>query len=204
MVNKILIGAVFFVFLIFSACGEGETVGVQERLLKGEFEAYGELARVHCDSLYIDSMSGEYSINDSLFTGVCFTHYPNASNDLENRQIFQGKLHGHRIMFGPKGDTLMLNLYNHGQLIRESIGRNEVCLCDSLEVREEGGKEYRYYFNERYTGRCEKYYPGEDSTQLYIEANYLKGLSHGEMIVYGKDGEVIIREKYLEGEKINQ
>lgn len=203
MVNKYVIGSIFLFAFLISACDGTKSEGVQERLLKGEFEAYGELARVHCDSLYQDTITEEYAFNDSLFTGVCFTHYPNSNNDLENRQIFQGKLHGHRIMFGPNGDTLMLNLYNHGRLIRESIGRNEVCLCDSLEVREEDGIEYRYYFNERYTGRCEKYYPGEDSTQLYIEANYLKGLSHGEMIVYDKEGEVIIREKYLEGEKIN-
>jgi hypothetical protein len=202
MVNKILICFASLILVLNYSCDSKSEKAIADRLLKGEFDAYRDLARVHCDSLYEDTITGDIFLSDSLFTGVCFTYYPNSNDLLENRQIFNGKYHGHRIMFGPKGDTLMMNLYNHGVLLRESIGRNEVCLCDSLEIREEDGKEYRYYFDERYTGKCEKYYPGDDSLKLYIEANYLRGLSHGEMLVYDKEGEVIIKEKYFEGLKV--
>jgi antitoxin component YwqK of YwqJK toxin-antitoxin module len=203
MVNKYLFISVFVFFAVGSACNNSNDKAISERLLKGEFDAYQDLDRVHCDSLVEDTIAGEIYFKDSLFSGVCFTYYPNTENELENRQIFKGKYHGHRIMFGPKGDTLMLNLYNHGKLLRESIGNNEVCLCDSLEVIEKDGKDYSYYFDQPYTGKCEKYYPGEDSSKLYIEENYLRGLSHGEMVVYGKDGDVILKEKYFEGVKVN-
>lgn len=203
MVNKLLLFVSFIFLLFFVSCDNKQEKAISERLLKGEFDAYQDLQKIHCDSLYEDSLTNRYYLKDSLYTGVCFTLYPNSENALENRQIFKGNLHGHRIMFGPKGDTLMMNLYNHGNLLRESIGRNEVCLCDSLEIRTRDGKEYRYYFNESYTGKCEKYYPGEDSLKLYIESNYLRGLPHGEMKVYDKEGNIIISETYLEGEKVD-
>lgn len=203
MVNKFLLFAASAISLIFVACDNSNNQAISERLLKGEFDAYQDLERIHCDSLYEDTTTNIIYFEDSLFSGVCFTYYPNSEEELENRQIFKGKYHGHRIMFGPKGDTLMLNLYNHGVLLRESIGNNEVCICDSLEIVEKDGKDYRYYFGQPYTGKCEKFYPGEDSLKIYIEENYLKGLSHGDMLVFDKEGEIILKEKYFEGEKVN-
>lgn len=193
---------VFLVFLmLLVACNESKKQDVSERLLKGEFSAYESLPEVHCDSLTLDSLDNTYKVDDTVFTGVCFTTYHNTNSQLENRQIFQGKLHGNRILYSPKGDTLSVNLYNHGKLIRESIGESEVCHCDSLETREIDEQELKFYFDEPYTGRCKKYYP-EDTTAIYIEARYREGLPHGEMKVYSRDGEVIMSEKYNEGEKI--
>lgn len=188
-------------FTLIVSCGD-DSKNVSERLLKGEFSAYESLPEVPCDSLTLDSLDNTYKVDDTVFTGVCFTSYHNTNSRLEKRQIFEGKLHGNRILYSPKGDTLSVNLYNHGKLIRESIGEREVCHCDSLETREVNEKELKFYFDEPYTGRCKKYYP-EDSTALYIEASYREGLPHGEMKVYSLDGEVIMSEKFSEGEKID-
>lgn len=195
----------FLLILVLAACGEQtpSKEAIEEKLVSGEFDAYMHLPNVPCDSLYIDSLE-TYYLADSLFSGVCFTKYPNISEKLEIRQVFNGKLHGNRIMLSPKGDTLTLNLYSHGRLIRESIGKREVCKCDSLEIRtDENDKEFRYYFDEPYTGICEKYYPGEDSTKLYIKESFYEGLRDGEMIVYDREGNEITKERYKAGKKVN-
>lgn len=173
-----------------------------ERLVSGEFDAYSHFSSVPCEELVEDSLGNHYQ-DDSLFTGVCYTTYPNTGAKLEIRQIFEGRLHGHRFLLAQTGDTISMNLYRHGKLLRESIGRNEVCNCDSLEIVEQEGKEYRYYFDEPYTGRCQKFYPESDSTQLYIESNFTNGLLSGKTTVYDREGNVILEEKYLDGEKLN-
>lgn len=188
---------------VFSCQSEG--VGTKEahqRLVSGEFDAYSHFSSVPCAELEEDSL-GVYYQSDSLFTGVCYTTYPNSGTKLEIRQIFEGKLHGHRFLLAQTGDTISMNLYRHGKLLRESIGRNEVCHCDSLEIVEKDGVEYRYYFDAPYTGRCQKFYPESDSTQLYIESNFTNGLLSGKTTVYDRQGNIILEEKYLDGEKLN-
>ncbi len=176
---------------------------IQERLLSGEFDAYSYLPTINCDSLATDD-SGNILYEDSLFSGVCVMYYPNGESVLEARQIFRGKLHGNRILFSPKGDTLSMNLYNHGRLLRESIGQNEVVHCDSLEVfRNDSGDEIRYYFGEPYNGFCETYYP-DDSTAIYTKASYSKGLKHGDFLVYDRSGEIILKEYYQAGEFVKR
>lgn len=188
---------------IVSACESGKKdKPAYELLVSGEFDAYKQLPHIKCDSLKTDSL-GLFTYKDSLFTGVCFTNYPNQAEKLEERQIFKGKLHGNRVMFSPKGDTLNLNLYNHGRVIRTFKGTTEVVDCDSLEVREDRkNRQVKYHFGEPFTGRCQKYYTGEDSLQLYLKEEYYRGLKDGESIVYDKNGEVIIKEEYELGERI--
>lgn len=196
MLSLLLIG-------LFSCQSESlSTKDAHKRLVSGEFEAYSHFSSVPCKELTEDSL-GNYSQDDSLFTGVCYTTYPNTGAKLEIRQIFNGKLHGHRFLLAQTGDTISINLYSHGKLLRESIGRNEICNCDSLEVVEQNGIKFRYYFDEPYSGRCQKFYPESDTTQLYLESNFTNGLLSGSKRIYDRQGNIILEEKYLDGEKLN-
>ena len=194
------------IIFIIQSCSErkpSEKV-IHQRIISGEFEAYHHLPSYPCDSLQIDSLN-KYRLEDSLYTGICFTKYPNINAKLEIRQIFRGELHGNRMILSPKRDTLSLNLYKHGKLIRKSVGTGEIIHCDSLEVfKNDQGKELRYYFGEPYTGRCKRFYPDGDSTQIYLEASYSKGLPHGDHIIYDRNGNQILKEQFINGEKVKE
>lgn len=185
------------------SCGDEMTQeALRERLISGEFDAYHSLPQIPCDSLAADDQ-GKYLLDDSLFTGICYTNYENIDAKLEIRQIFQGELHGYRMMLSPKGDTLSMNLYNHGRLIRASMGENERVNCDSLEVfTNNQGKEVRFYFGDPYTGICERYYSDLDTTAIYMRASYRNGLPEGDLIIFDREGNEILRETFVRGEKL--
>ena len=176
---------------------------IRERLLKGEFDAYTFTQRVHCDSIFVDSNDVHY-INDTLlFTGVCFKNYTNVDSKLEEKQIFQGKLHGHHLLYSMRGDTISMNLYKNGKLIRKSIGKEEIVHCDSLKPGQNlAGDDILLYFDEPYNGRCQKFYPAPDSNKVYITIPYHEGKVDGEMIIYDKTGAPILKEFYVNGEKL--
>ena len=176
---------------------------IRERLLKGEFDAYTFTQRVHCDSIFIDSNDVHY-INDTLlFTGVCFKNFTYVDSKLEEKQIFQGKLHGHHLLYSMRGDTISMNLYQNGKLIRKSIGKEEIVHCDSLKTGQNlAGDDILLYFDEPYNGRCQKFYPAPDSNKVYITIPYHEGKVDGEMIIYDKTGAPILKEFYVNGKKI--
>ncbi|MCC5922438.1 MAG: hypothetical protein JJT77_01525 [Crocinitomicaceae bacterium] len=202
MKKHLIIVTLLVLGLIYACTNSNSPEELREKLISGEFDAYHSLPQLPCDSLTIDE-KGKYHLGDTLFTGVCFTNYENIAAKLEIRQIFQGELHGYRMMLSPKGDTLSLNLYNHGKLIRASIGENERVNCDSLEVfTNDQGKEVRFYFGEPYTGICERYYSDIDTTAIYMRANYRNGLPEGDLIIFDRAGNEILRETFVRGEKL--
>jgi len=198
---KIIFSA--FIFSLFIGCTSNSSEEIRERLLKGEFDAYTETQRIHCDSLYIDSNETHFVNDTTLFTGVCFKNYQNMDAKLEEKQIFQGKLHGHHLLYSMRGDTISMNLYKNGVLIRKSIGKEETVHCDSLRPGQNlAGEDILLYFDEPYNGRCQKFYPAPDSTIVYIVIPYHQGKVDGEMIIYDKSGSPILKEFYVNGEKL--
>jgi antitoxin component YwqK of YwqJK toxin-antitoxin module len=191
----------FIILLIVSCSGKDNSPeAIRERLLQGEFDAYSHTQRVPCDSLDLDSL-GYYRYNDSLFTGVCYENFPNQNVKLRERQIFRGQMHGHHILYTPKGDTISINLYNQGKLIRKSMGKSEVVHCDDLEDGlNSSGEEVKLYFGAPYDGSCNRYFPEPDTAQVYITIPYHQGKVDGEMIVYDKLGNILIKETYKNGE----
>lgn len=179
-----------------------DTQSINKRLLSGDFEMYDHLETCHCDSLTIDSLNTYYE-NDSLYTGQCFLTYPNSTEVYEIKQLFRGQLHGNRIILSPKGDTLNQNVYNFGKLIRRSVGEKEVCHCDSLkEVKNPNGDKVMHYFDAPYHGTCQRYFPAPDTNKIYLEVPYESGKIDGDMIIYNRQGDVILKESYSEGEKL--
>lgn len=197
--------SILMILAALTACSSDQkpdTKAINKRLLSGDFEMYNHLERCHCDSLIIDSLN-IYFENDSLYTGECFLTYPNSTNFYEIRQLFKGQLHGNRIIFSPKGDTLNQNIYNFGKLIRRSVGENEICHCDSLEEAAKlNGDKIMHYFGAPYNGICQRFFPAPDTNKVYLEIPYDSGKIHGEMMIYNRQGKVILKEKYTEGEKI--
>lgn len=199
----------YFLFIslisLLVACNatDNSPEAIRERLLKGEFDAYSHTQRVPCDSLVSDSL-GVYRYNDSLFTGVCYENFPNLNVKLVERQIFRGKMHGHHLLYTPKGDTISVNLYNQGKLIRKSLGKSEVVNCEALETSQNlAGEEIKLYFGTPYDGTCHRYYPAPDTNQIYISIPYHKGRVDGELIIYDRQGNILVKEKYDNGMKID-
>lgn len=190
--------------LVASSCGPSNSPEeIRERLLKGEFDAYTHTERVHCDSIYIDSNNVHCYPDTLLFTGVCYENYPNVETTLKEKQLFQGKLHGHELLYSMRGDTISMNLYKNGKLIRKSIGKEEVVHCDSLEAGQNlAGEDILLYFDEPYNGKCQKFYPAPDSDKVYITIPYHQGKVDGEMIIFDKNGTPILKEFYVNGEKM--
>lgn len=192
------------ILMVLTACSSNEnpvSKSINKRLLTGDFEVYEQLETCPCDSLRIDSLDNYYK-NDSLYTGQCFLTYPNSTKHYEIRQLFKGQLHGNRIIFSPKGDTLNQNIYNFGTLVRRSVGEKEVCHCDSLsEIVKPNGEKIMHYFNAPYNGICRRFFPVPDTNTVYLEIPYKSGKIDGDMIIYNRNGEVILKESYSEGEK---
>jgi antitoxin component YwqK of YwqJK toxin-antitoxin module len=72
------------------------------------------------------------------------------------------------------------------------------CNCKDLKMKASSDKLTKNYLNTiLFSGSCEDYYPNSD--QIYLEANYKKGLLHGFTIHYTKNGSAILMQKYEEG-----
>lgn len=192
------------VVVAFVACNSDQkpdTKAINKKLLSGDFEMYEHLSLRHCDSLTTDSLM-TYFYEDSLYTGQCYLNYPNSTAVYEIKQIFKGQLHGNRIILSPKGDTLNQNIYKFGELARRSVGKNEICHCDSLnEVVNPDGQKEMHYFEAPYNGVCQRYFPEPDTNKIYLEIPYKNGLIHGEMIFYNRQGIAVLTENYVEGDK---
>lgn len=198
----------FVVFLLllltFVACQLDEKPnkqGIDKRILSGDFDMYEQLDICRCDSLEIDSLNIYYK-NDSLYTGVCYSTYPNSERKSEVRQIFKGQLHGNRIELSTEGDTLVKSIYNLGELVNRTTKELIMCHCDSLiQVTKENDKTLMFYTDVPFTGICQRFFPTPDTNKIYLEMPYKNGLVEGEMIFYNRRGEKILSEFYENGEK---
>lgn len=197
--------AILLIILAFVACQsekKTDTQAINKRILSGDFDMYEQLSICHCDSLVIDSLDTYYK-NDSLYTGVCFLTYADSEKKSEIRQIFKGELHGNRIDLSLKGDTLIQSIYNLGKLISRKTSEIEVCHCDSLqEVIKADEMKLMYYLDAPFNGICHRYFSLPDTNKVYLEVPYKNGLVHGDMIIYNRKGEEVLKEVYEDGEKV--
>lgn len=175
---------------------------IDKRIQSRDFSVYQELQECSCDEL--EEQASGYYLGDSLFTGSCYLNYPNIDARYEVRQIYKGKLHGKRIILSPQGDTLTQNEYKNGIVLRKDVGIKEKCRCDELkEVKLANGSTVAHYFDEPFTGICERYFPAPNEDKVYLESAYKNGLLHGKIKIYNKNGDLILTENYVHGEKID-
>lgn len=194
-------------FLTFVACDldqKPNTQVINNRILSGDFDAYDQLESCRCDSLKIDSLN-TYFKDDSLYTGVCFLTHVNSDKKSELRQLFKGKLHGNRIEFSEKGDTISQSIYSFGKLKNRITDELINCHCDSLLETVNDEQESQMYYQEiPFTGSCHRFFPIPDTNKVYLEIQYLNGVIHGDMIFYDRKGNQILTEVYEKGEKVIQ
>jgi antitoxin component YwqK of YwqJK toxin-antitoxin module len=196
---------IILVLIAATACESDQkpdTQTINKHILSGDFEMYEHLSSCNCDSLTIDSTDTYYK-NDSLYTGVCYTIFPESEKKAEIRQLFKGQLHGNRINLSKQGDTLVQSIYNLGELKSRTTSEIQICHCDSLnEINTEETEKLKYYREAPFTGICNRYFPLPDTNIVYLEIPYKNGLVDGEMIIYDRRGKEILTEVYDEGEKV--
>lgn len=173
---------------------------VENRLKSRDFSVYKELPSCSCNEL--SEENGLFYKDDSLYTGNCYLNYPNIDAKYEIRQLYKGKLYGNRIILSPKGDTISQNEYKQGSVLREDVGTKEVCNCEDLEkIKRADGSTISKYFDEPFTGVCQRFFPSPNDNKVYLEAKYQEGKLHGTTKIYDKNGNIILKERYVNGEK---
>lgn len=186
--------------LLFSCTQELSKEEIEKRIKKRDFTVFKELPSCSCNEL--EEKEELYYKGDSLYTGNCYLNYPNLDQKYEIRQLYLGELYGNRIILSPKGDTLSQNEYKKGDVFRENVGE-ETCHCKELvEFERADGVVIYKYFNDPFTGSCQRFYPAPNDDKIYLEANYENGKLHGITKMFDKNGNVILEEKYVEGKKI--
>lgn len=196
-----IFSALFIVSCTEDTVTESAEMPTREKLLNGRFDAYENTVHCNCDEIVQDS-TNTYFKNDTIFTGVCFNTYPDTDLKMEEKQIFEGKIHGFYRVYSKEGDTLTETLYLNGALNIEKDLTPSTCLCSELETKSKSNDKdipLKTYNGIPYTGTCKEYYPGLDSTQIYMEIPYLKGLAEGKMIIYDKDNTPIMMQRFEKG-----
>lgn len=174
---------------------------IRERLLSGEFEAYAYLPSVPCDTLELDSL-GNYLNQDSLYSGICFEYFENSKKKRKVHQIFKGKLHGNSLVLGANGDTISMQLFNHGKFVRDLKLGEEKVNCDSLELFQNNeGRQVYFYKGSPFTGNCISYFLN-DSTVIQQQKSFFNGVLEGEVIIYDSLGNPVDTSMYSNGDLI--
>lgn len=194
--------SLFLIAFILYSCGDRPLTQqeIKNRLKSRDFSVYAQLPSCSCNDLTKED--NLFYKGDSLYTGSCYLSYPNIDAKYEIRQLYNGELYGNRIILSPKGDTLSQNEYKQGKVLREDVGTKEVCNCEDLEkIERADGSTISKYFDEPFTGVCQRFFPAPNDDKIYLEAKYKEGKLHGTTKIFDKNGNVILKERYANGKK---
>lgn len=180
--------------LILISCNSGNKEETSIEL--GRNKESETLPSCNCDSL-IKNPNNELLFGGEIFTGFCFSNYPSSEQKYIEKQILDGLVHGKITYFGKTGKILFDESYSYGELLTSTENESR-CNCKNLKIKESSDKQKKNYLNESlFTGTCQDFYP--NTNQIYLEANYKKGILHGFTIYYNKDGSVLMMQSYEEG-----
>jgi len=154
----------------------------------------------YCDSLK-KNLENRLELNHKLYSGSCFSNYPNSKQKYIEKQIFEGKYHGKITYYDKNGKKLYSETYNKGESLGD-LEHQPNCNCNDIKLKDENGIKKYYYKDVLYTGKCSDYYP--NTNQVYLESNYQNGLLHGFTIYYQKDGKVLMIHDYENGKIIKE
>ena len=184
------------VLLVVSCNSESDSTTIE----LGENKTIDMSASCHCDSLKTDSTE-ILKLQNDVFTGTCFSNYPNSDQKYIEKEILKGEYHGKVTYFDKQGKTLYSETYSKGTAMGD-LDNQPNCNCMDIETKDENGVKKHFYKNSLYTGKCSDNFP--DTDQVYLEANYKDGLLHGYTIYYKKDGAVLMMHNYENGEIIKE
>lgn len=174
---------------------------IEQEIRSGNYEIYKELPRCECGEL-TENGDGLLMLNEStLFTGTCIRYYPKTDIIMEERQILNGKYYGYFFIYDLDSRLMTKTLYKDGFLLSAKGENAKQCACADLKDYTDSttGVTYKIFNDEYFTGTCSNYY--EDSI-IALTAEFRAGLNHGELRIYDKDGNLIISEKYDDGELV--
>jgi len=183
--------------LLITACNSNQDTTQVEL---GENKEVDMSAECNCDSLKTDT-TGVLILESEVFSGKCYSNYPNSSQKYIEKEILKGEYHGKVSYFDKQGNLLYSETYSKGESMGD-IENQPNCNCMDIEMKDENGVKKHYFNSSLYTGKCSDNFP--DTDQVYLEANYKNGLLHGYTIYYKKDGQVLMMHNYENGEIINE
>jgi antitoxin component YwqK of YwqJK toxin-antitoxin module len=186
---------------LFISCNvEPNRDEIIQHLEKHDFSVFNKLPSCNCSEL--EDQDGKLTLNNEVYTGTCFSNYPNIEVKYEEQQLFEGELYGYKMIFSPSGDTLSKNEYKQGKVIRKNVGINETCNCEDLvKSTLDDGTEVSLYYDMPFTGICKRFFPPPFETKVYLEAKYKNGKLHGTTRMFDKNENLIYKEKYFNGIK---
>lgn len=181
---------VVFCMPLFFGCDESPT---DEKIELGVNKQSEVMETCNCDSLLSEGDLLKTKSN-KVFTGTCYLNYPNSDQRYIEKQILEGKIHGNVTYYDKNDNVLLEEVYVDGQQ-----DKNEsFCNCADLVKKESGGEQKFFLNNKPFTGTCEDYFPNSD--QVYLQATYKSGNLDGFVNYFSKNGEVIMMQKYENGE----
>lgn len=195
MIKKISI--ITALLLMFVSCNNSSSN--KKDLNTGKFQEE-EIPTCDCTSLITDSLGMAY-LDSTLYTGLCFSYYPDSKDKMEERPYLKGQLHGNYLVFDKESqDTISSVKYINGSLENDNLNKNNNCDCKELTRKKEDDKDIWMMKNHRYTGTC--YVMNADTTQKIMERSFKNGLVHGDQMIFDNYGEIVQMDQYWKGDLI--
>ena len=193
--KKIIFNLLLITLLV--SCNSNENTTTSDL---GKNQEVDMSALCNCDSLET-TVTGLLTLKSKVFSGRCYSNYPNTNQKYIEKEILKGNYHGKVTYFDKHGDLLYSEAYNKGTSFSD-LENQPNCNCMDIDRRDENGVKKHYLKNSLYTGKCSDNFP--NSKQAYLEANYKDGLLHGYTIYYQKDGTVLMIDNYDNGKIIKE
>lgn len=195
MIKKISIIATLTI--IFASCNNS---GYNKKDLNtGKFQEE-EIPTCDCVDLTSDSLGMIY-LDSTLYTGICYSYYPNSKYKMEERPYLKGQLHGNYLVFEKESkDTISSVKYINGGLENDNLNKNNDCNCNELTRIKEDEKDIWMMKNHRYTGTC--FVMNSDTTHKIMERTFKNGLVHGDQMIFDHYGEIVQMDQYWKGDLI--
>lgn len=182
--------------LLFSC---GEKVELSESTDNGTINAADQELSCFCDEL--SSNSDDLKLyNDTLFTGVCTSNYPDTEDKYVEKHYLAGQLHGKVKYYDKEGEIIAEEEYAQGVNTISATESFVPCNCSELRLEkgQNGMPNKKYKGTTLYSGICYQYYP--DTEDVYMELSYQDGILHGYCKYYDKEGNQLYMEEYNKGD----
>lgn len=193
-----LIAYLSFALLLFACQETSEEEPKKEKQELGDFKTSEDILKCDCTELEKDSTKQIKKFEQTPFTGVCLTYYPDDTTlVMEEIQYLEGKIHGYYRIYSKDNVTLTEDQYVEG--VKQKMVKNFTCDCDELVIEELGTNNIKTYLlnGMKFTGICEKF--TKDGKIKILDMQFKDGFRHGNSLYYDQYGDPITADVYEEG-----
>ena len=187
------------VMLSFLIIGCGEKIELTEATEAGTINTIDQGEECACEDLMVNSDS-LMTFNDKLFTGMCYSDYPETDMRYVEKHYLSGVLHGKIFYYDKEGAIIAEEEYTNGINTLSATESFVPCLCSELrtETGVNGAPNKKYKNTLPFTGICHEYFKGTET--VYMEISYQNGILHGYCKYYDREGNQLYMEEYNKGE----